>query len=285
MTLGQYARETTQLLTDRYGNREAQSVTRIWLEDMLDLDRTQYLVQLQEELDHDVVERLSLSRKRLQAGEPVQYVTGKAYFMGESFFVNPDTLIPRPETEELVHLILGHLSEESEARIIDIGTGSGCIGITLSRKRANTKVCLADISKKALATARRNSEQQAAEVRFLHADILEIDFFPGRFDIVVSNPPYVRELERDSMEAHVLDHEPATALFVPDDDPLRFYRKILQLCADSCPKPRHVFFEINEAYGAECATLATQFGFDAQLHHDLQGKDRMLHCQPTGDNS
>ena len=223
--------------------------------------------------------------ERLLRHEPVQYVFGHALWNGLDLKVTPATLIPRPETAELVErmntppcpLLEG---EKAGVRVLDIGTGSGCIAIALKKAHPEWEVTGIDISAEAIEVAKENAVRNGVEVTFEVADIFskvihESAISNQLFDIVVSNPPYICESEKSSMEPNVLDHEPATALFVPDDDPLLFYRRIAELKAG-----RALFFEINEAYGKEVAQLLCEKGYtDVQIIRDMYGKDRIVTCR------
>jgi release factor glutamine methyltransferase len=226
------------------------------------------VIRLQE-LDHAI--------SRLKKGEPLQYVIGEAYFYGRLFNVGPGVLIPRPETEELVHQILADNKEKRNLRVIDLGTGSGCIPITLQLELPNARVWGVDISEQALAIAQANEQRLQAHVTWLKTDILSALLPEGPFDVVVSNPPYVREMEKAFMTPRVLDHEPASALFVPDSSPLLFYEAIARWAIRVITPGGQLYFEINEALGNETVNLCKAVGFqDVVLIKDMQGKDRMI---------
>ena len=207
---------------------------------------------------------------RLRKKEPIQYIFGHTEWFGLDLKVTPDTLIPRPETAELVELVLRELPHDKPLRILDIGTGSGCIAITLKKRSPKWQVTAHDVSTKALEIAQENAKRNGVEITFLQADILSDEI--GYFDAIVSNPPYVTESEKMSMESNVLDYEPASALFVPDDDPLLFYRRIASLKSG-----KHLFFEINSRFGLETAQLLRDFGyFDVNIYQDMYGKQRYV---------
>lgn len=213
---------------------------------------------------------------RLQKNEPIQYIWGMAEFDGRRFKVAPGVLIPRPETAELVNLIANE--NPYVHHILDIGTGSGCIAISLAKKLPKAKVEGWDISEEALAIARENNTALAADVRFLQRDVLADcrDKTPS-FDVIVSNPPYVTESEKSGMAANVLDWEPALALFVPDDDPLRFYKRIAELGRELLVPGGRIYFEINQAYGCETAhVLEVNQYHDVRVIKDIFGKDRIV---------
>ena len=213
---------------------------------------------------------------RLQKNEPIQYIRGYAEFCGRNFRVAPGVLIPRPETAELVGLIV---KENPDARrLLDIGTGSGCIAISLDKNLPDAKVDAWDISEEALAIARKNNEELDAQVTFRRQDVFSADGIQGAsYDIIVSNPPYVTETEKTEMEANVLDWEPELALFVPDEDPLRFYRRIAELGRELLRPGGKLYFEINQAYGQDMIRMIEMNQYrDVRVIKDIFGKDRIL---------
>lgn len=225
----------------------------------------------------------ALSQLKLQ--RPIQYILGHAHFCDLSLQVDENVLIPRPETEELVYWILelaqqGNFtlsSKEQGVRILDIGTGSGCIAITLAKKIPHAKVFAMDVSKKALRVAKRNALANNVEVQFIEADILKGQNLKGKYDIIVSNPPYVRELEKQQMKKNVLENEPDMALFVSNEDPLLFYSSIVQFSLDHLAPGGMLFFEINQYLGAETKLLLGQENFsEIELRKDMFGNQRML---------
>lgn len=233
------------------------------------------------------------SLQLLKQEKPIQYIIGETEFYGLKFKVNPSVLIPRPETEELVAWIIGchsehfdcaqhGLREASQIRILDIGTGSGCIAISLAKNLQNAKVYALDVSKKALEVAKENVRLNEVNVEFIQADILrdchaELVSASQKFDIIVSNPPYVRELEKNMMKPNVLDNEPHLALFVKDADPLLFYRAIGEFAKTTLKKNGQLFFEINEYLGKETVTLLEQQNYkNIELRKDIFEKDRMV---------
>lgn len=209
--------------------------------------------------------------ERLLSHEPLQYVFGHTDWRGLRLQVTPATLIPRPETAELIEYLNTSTSQCSNVRVLDIGTGSGCIAIALKKEHPEWDVEACDISSEALRVAEQNAKDNGAEVRFFLADILH-DELPVAYDLIVSNPPYICEQERASMDANVLEFEPSTALFVPDHDPLLFYRRIAQLQTAGM-----VAFEINERFGQETCDMLQAEGFtDIELIQDICGKDRIV---------
>ena len=214
---------------------------------------------------------------RLKRYEPLQYILGKTTFCGLPFEVAPGVLIPRPETEELVDWIISDYLEKSEVRRLDIGTGSGCIPITLARSLKNSKVTSWDVSPEALAIAERNKRLNEVEITLAQIDIFDSTLPEIHADVLVSNPPYVTEKERSDMERNVLDWEPELALFVPDSDPLLFYRRIAEVGCDILSSGGILYYEINRAYGSETVTLLEQMGYKSvELRKDQFGNDRMV---------
>jgi release factor glutamine methyltransferase len=226
----------------------------------------------------------------LKKEKPIQYILGETEFYGLPFLVNENTLIPRPETEELVEWIIKSTKYEIQStklRILDIGTGSGCIAISLAKNFPNAEVSAIDVSEKALATAKKNAEINKVEVDFINVDILKINDLvelptsnfqlPTQFDIIVSNPPYVRNLEKAEIKSNVLEYEPHLALFVEDTDALLFYRKIAQLAQQNLSENGKLFFEINQYLGKETVELLEDLGFkNIELKKDIYGNDRMI---------
>ena len=272
-------RHFTEVLAEQFPQREAEQLMRILLDDLFGLDLKSQLMNPDLRLDEFQYAQLSEAVKRLLAGEPVQYVTGLARFGDLLIKVSPAVLIPRPETEELVQKICTSLSGEKPMRVWDIGTGSGCIAIALAKRFANAEVVAFDVSEAALQIAKENAESNGAKVTFVQDDVLnpQSDYFSQPVDLVVSNPPYICDSERAAMECNVLDWEPGTALFVPDDDPLRFYRKILALAQSQLTPGGQVWFEINERMGEEMLSLCREMGFpEAEVLEDFAGKPRFV---------
>lgn len=214
---------------------------------------------------------------RLKNNEPIQYVLGQESFCDMSFEVNPHVLIPRPETQELVDWIVSDYGHHPFVRILDIGTGSGCIAVSLAKKLSSAKVDAWDISQKALEVASRNAAANDVEVQFCKQDVLETNLPLLSIDVIVSNPPYITEKEKKDMDANVLDWEPAGALFVPDHDPLLFYKKIAQWGIEALISGGAVYFEINWAFGQDTIAMLQGIGYkDILLKKDRYGNDRMI---------
>lgn len=244
------------------------------------------------EVSETDLEKWNTIISELKTEKPIQYITGEAWFYGYRFEVNENTLIPRPETEELVAWIIESQKSKTEnltiqqsnhLSILDIGTGSGCIPISLKKEIPNARVSAIDVSEKALEMASQNAVANEVEVHFILQNILEIDDlkqFSTPFDIIVSNPPYVRNLEKQEIKKNVLDYEPHLALFVEDTDALLFYRKIAQLALTSLAPNGKLFFEINQYLGQETLQLLENLGFsNIELRKDFVGNDRMICCE------
>lgn len=265
-------------LTKRYDADEAKAIVRWVLDVRFNLSWADILCDRVSALSADDQAELERIIVRLEQGEPVQYVVGVAYFCGRQFHVGPGVLIPRPETEELCQWCLSTVAEGWGGRILDIGTGSGCIACTLAAERPHAKVAGWDISFKALRIASANAETLGADVHFELMDILTLSKDePNRWDIIVSNPPYVCEREKEQMEHHVLDHEPSLALFVPDDDPLMFYRAIAGYSVMTLTPGGQLFLEINPMYADNLVGLLQDSGLtDIEVRNDQYGKQRMI---------
>ncbi|HEX8506283.1 MAG TPA: peptide chain release factor N(5)-glutamine methyltransferase [Hymenobacter sp.] len=263
-----------------YPKREAEAVATLVVEHLLDMDALQRMMAAQGLVPPEAQEALVPLQERLLAHEPVQYVLGTAYFEGMALAVTPATLIPRPETEELVRVVTQELRGRAGLRVLDVGTGSGCLALALARALPGAQVLAVDISEEALAVARRNAARYAPSVAFEQVDILlsvPADVAPGTLEVLVSNPPYVRESERPLMRDNVLAWEPATALFVPDADPLLFYRRLCVVGQELLAAGGGLYLEINEALGDETAALLQEHGFaDVQVLPDMFGKARIV---------
>lgn len=249
-----------------YSEGEAREIAYWIIEHQTGMTRTDVIMGKTKQQIQDLPHIL----ERLKCHMPIQYIFGVSEWMGLQLQVNQHTLIPRPETAELVEWILSTNSNEASLRVMDIGTGSGCIAIALKKHCPNWIIQGVDISPEALEVARENSQSNDVNIEWKVMDVLSET--PDSVDIIVSNPPYICHREKADMHARVLDHEPHTALFVPNDDPLLFYQRIATLKA--APK---LFFEINEAYGNEVCEMMAKLGYtDIQLKHDIYGKPRMV---------
>ncbi len=265
-------------LDDIYSKEEAASFFYLLIEELLGLERFVLAFQPQYVVTKEDEQPLFEALSQLKLQRPVQYIIGKTNFMGLDFLVNENVLIPRPETEELVRWILDDItSHESEITILDIGTGSGCIAVSLAKELPQAKVYAMDISENALKLARENVLKNKADVTFTQGDILLLDDMGVKFDIIVSNPPYVRELEKIGIRKNVLDHEPQIALFVQDENPLVFYKSIAHFAKKNLSKNGRLFLEINQYLGKETTSLLEAHNFsEIELRKDFFGKDRMI---------
>lgn len=259
-----------------YSRSEALALTRIICCECLGQSTVDYYVGKDINLSSKEEQDLADILHRLLRFEPIQYIQGIAPFYGRTFKVGPGVLIPRPETEELVETILKRTA--SDARILDIGTGSGCIAVTLSCELPDAVVEAWDVSEKALELAQENNVLLGAKVTFKQCDVLNVaDTETACCDVLVSNPPYVLECEKQDMERNVLDWEPSLALFVPDHDPLLFYRRIGQLGRELLVSGGQLYFEINRAYGTQTVALLGEQGYKkVELLKDISGNDRMI---------
>lgn len=252
---------------------EAQNLVEWLLEHHLGLRRVDMMNFLEEK---DLPKSLLDDLERLKKGEPIQQILGKAPFYGREFKVSRDTLIPRNETEELVHLIIKE-NPQSGLKILDIGTGTGCIPITLFLEMNEAEVYGLDVSESALAIAHKNAEALKAKVHCIHLDILEEELPIRDLDILVSNPPYIPKKGKEKMHRNVLDFEPHLALFVPDENPLLFYRRIAELGKKALKPKGKIYFEIHEDYGKDVQNLLFGLGYsEVEIIPDLNGKDRMV---------
>lgn len=260
-----------------YPDTEIRSFSYLIVEKLTGFSRTEVIVNKNTIFSDVQQHQVELFIKKLKEYEPIQYVLGETSFYGLDFFVNNSVLIPRPETEELVDWICRENSRRSSLRVLDIGTGSGCIAISLKHEFPNSEVEAFDISEKALETAAANASRNRVEVKFSEVDILQSPAFPKQWDIIVSNPPYVTENEKDTILPNVLDHEPHLALFVPDNDPLLFYRNIAEFALRHLKPGGKLYFEINRSEGKACMDLLTGMRFgQVELRKDISGNDRML---------
>lgn len=268
-------------LTGLYDEREAKAVMRLLLEEAFGLTYTDIVCGAIDSLPEAESQRLETMVSRLAAGEPVQHVIGHGYFYGRPFIVNSHVLVPRPETELLCREAI---SNAATSTVLDIGTGSGCIAITIAAECPESHVTAWDISPDALDVARRNAAALGVSVAFEQHDILDVEACCSyvqrsglQYDVIVSNPPYICDVERQSMDANVLGHDPDLALYVPDEDPLLFYRAILLFAQQALTPGGMIVFELNNLYAEDTAQLATQMGFvNAHLLDDQFGRKRFL---------
>lgn len=268
-------RELWRTLEPLYGNGEARAITDYVLDVCFGLSKADIMCGAVEEMTAEKAAELNKIFGRLMEGEPVQYVLGRAEFCGRWFDVRPGVLIPRPETEELCAWITADSKASASPKVLDIGTGSGCIAITLQLDMPESKVTAWDISADALDVARENAQQLGANVNFVKLDALNAKP-EGEWDVIVSNPPYICEKEKKDMAVNVLEHEPHKALFVPDADPLLFYRAITRLAVQTLSKGGQLYFEINPIYADDTCRMMQAEGMTAvELRSDMYGKQRM----------
>ncbi len=274
--------EFIDALSDLYPSQEVLSFFTILVEKHLDLSRLEVALKPNHSVSLTVSKKIKNAIQRLRKFEPIQYIVNGVEFYNLKFYVNRNVFIPRPETEELVFWIVDrHKNRDSKSRrILDIGTGSGCIAISLAFNLPDYKVSAFDISSEALDVARKNAIINNVNVDFFKEDVLNCKKLPKKYDIIVSNPPYIIENEKDKMQSNVLKYEPDIALFVNNDDPLLFYRKIAQLGQKHLISEGSIYFEINEYLGSELLILLKTEGYkEITLHKDIFGKYRMVKCR------
>lgn len=283
MLLKSYKSTFLQELSPLYDEKEIESFFYIVLESFHNKKRIDLALNPEMEMDAVQLLRWESVLADLKKEKPIQYILGETEFYGLPFLVNENTLIPRPETEELVEWILESTKYEEQSaklKILDIGTGSGCIAISLAKNLPNAQVSAIDVSEKALDTAHKNAEINKVDVIFFLKNILETEVLDEKYDIIVSNPPYVRNLEKEEIKPNVLQYEPHLALFVEDNDALLFYRKIAELAKKNLSENRKLYFEINQYLGKETVELLEEMGFkNIDLKKDIYGNDRMISCE------
>ncbi len=263
-----------------YDNDEANAMILILLEHYFKITRVKMALEPDMRLSESEMLTFHFAVKDLLKNKPIQYIIGETEFCDLKFKVNENVLIPRPETSEMIYKIVERQKTKDKRQLsnLDIGTGSGCIAISLAKQIPNSKVYALDISEKALEVAKENAINNDADVTFIHDDILALkNKIETKFDIIVSNPPYVRELEKAEMRDNVLNWEPHNALFVSDNDPLIFYRNILEFAKSHLKENGEIWFEINEYLGKEMSGLCKEYGFsDVEIFKDFRGKERTL---------
>lgn len=275
-----------QRIGEVYDAREARNVVNELFRHYLNFSAADLVVKANDTVSESQMLLIYKAAKRIAQHEPLQYVLGSAYFFGMDLHVNNSVLIPRPETEELVRWILETIKPNNHSvvenqiapndySVLDIGTGSGAIAVALKKAQPNWNICGVDVSKEALQVAQRNSTELQLEVEWKEVDILKGNLPEGNWTCIVSNPPYIPVSEGNEMRTSVVQHEPHLALFVPENDPLLFYRRILEL-ANKCETVKQVFFEIHENYSNETLALGESMGWIGELKKDLQGKARMI---------
>lgn len=271
----QYAKE----LVPVYGKDEAETMLTILIERYFNLSRSQLAINRDRRLSESEILRLHFAVKELKNHRPIQYILKHVDFLNTRIMVDESVLIPRPETEEMVQYILDKEKNNKGLRVLDIGTGSGCIAIAMAKNLKDSEVMGADSSTAALKTASKNIFVNEVMVHFEEFDILDPDTYndKGTFDVIVSNPPYVTKDDKKQMKENVLKHEPQEALFVEGSDPLLFYKAILYFAGEHLKPNGRIYFEINEKYGEPVQSLLKKNGFAAvELHQDIFGKDRFV---------
>ena len=260
-----------------FSKSEINTFFKLLCEDILEIKPHQIIINAENRVLDTDLNSFFDAINRLKLNEPVQYIMGYSYFFGNKFKLSPSVLIPRPETEELIYWIFEHYQPFEKLKILELGTGSGCIAVTLAKHFINSKVFALDISDYALEVARFNSESNNTNVIFFKADILNLGVLDENYDIIVSNPPYVSKREMSKMSHNVLDYEPHLALFVEDSNPLIFYKSIKKIILSNLSPNGHCFLEINESYGDELMQLYEDLSFDSVvLRKDIFNKNRMI---------
>jgi release factor glutamine methyltransferase len=277
MRLNEIKQALKKQLEGQFESVELNPILSILIEHITGWDQLQQVLHKDNVISEAQALDFETAATELLAGRPIQYITGKAWFMGEAYTVSEQVLIPRPETEELVDWVIEYAAIKGKAlRILDIGTGSGCIAIALKRALPEASVAAIDISTSAIKIAEGNATTLKAEIEFIALDILNTAFLPGQYDVIISNPPYIPMQEMKNMELQVTDHEPNIALFVPDEDPLVFYKAIARLAKLHLSSNGQLFFEIHYDQGDAMIELLDEIHFHAELRTDLFGKDRMI---------
>ncbi|HNX42985.1 MAG TPA: peptide chain release factor N(5)-glutamine methyltransferase [Bacteroidales bacterium] len=282
MTVGDLAKTLRAMLEPVHGREESGAMVYRLFEHYLHLNRASVVLSRQMFPGKRQQKKLLQAARQLADNIPLQYITGEAFFDGLTFRVNRHVLIPRPETEEMVSLAAGIFAGRRPHSILDIGTGSGCIAVSLKKHFPESRVIAVDVSKMALRVAQRNASDNGLQVEFLHGDILKPHGFRNMpvFDLIISNPPYVTESEKSLMRANVLDYEPGKALFVPDKDPLLFYNAVARFARRFLAGNGMILFEINENFGKATVDLLKSLGYSrAEVRRDFRGKDRFVIAQ------
>ena len=277
MSLNEIKQALKKQLAAQFESVELGPILSILIEHITGWDQMQQVLHKDNSISEDQLLAFETASAQLLAGRPIQYITGKAWFMGAAYTVNEQVLIPRPETEELVDWVIEYAEIKGKAlRILDIGTGSGCIAIALKKALPEATVVAIDISTNAIKIAEGNAATLKTKIEFIALDILNTAFLPGQYDVIISNPPYIPMQEMKNMELQVIDHEPNIALFVPDEDPLVFYKAIARLAKLHLSSNGQLFFEIHYDQGDAMIQLLDEMHFHAELRPDLFEKDRMI---------
>lgn len=290
MTIKQYRAHFNESLKHLYPTSEIDSFFFIILEEYMGFKRIDIVLKSDFNIDQKSLNLMQIATKQLEQEIPIQYIIEKTEFFGLPFNINKEVLIPRPETEELVERVIKEVSliktyktdsnettNEKQLKILDIGTGSGCIAISLKKEIPSSKISAIDVSNEALRIAKKNALLNKVDINFIHLDILKTNNLDKLYDVIVSNPPYVRELEKKEMKNNVLNNEPHLALFVDNKNPLLFYNKIAELAKNFLTKNGQLHFEINQYLGKETVILLAEKGFkNIQLKKDIFGNDRII---------
>lgn len=275
-TIEQSVRKIRSVLRPMYPDGEVEGFIRIIFRHVLHYEPVDILLRKDTVLPDFIVDKINKVVSELQERRPIQYVFNEARFYGHDFYVDESVLIPRPETEELVDMIVDE-NRSSDLSVLDAGTGSGCIAVSLALALKFAEITAIDISEAAIGVARMNAERLKAKVGFLCQDMLDMPVVSGKYDIIVSNPPYVAEGEKKEMDGNVLDYEPGAALFVPDDDPLRFYRALSDYGKSALKYGGRLYFEINSRFPDEMKALLEGDGYEnVELRRDMQGLWRFV---------
>ena len=276
ISVKEYINQLSEQLVNLYTPPEAQQVIFLVLEDILHIRKEDQLMNVTKEVLPPQQEEIQSCLQLLIEGQPLQYVLGKAHFYGRDFLINPSVLIPRPETEQLVRWALDDCQGQA-MRILDVGTGSGCLAITLALELKDAQVYALDVMPAALKVAQQNAHRLQAKIHFMQLDILNDVPELNDFEVIICNPPYVPESDLANMQSLVKDHEPHKALFVPDEDPLKFYARMANIGPTLLSAGGRLYLEIYHAYGEQVATLFKGASWqEVELRKDLQGKDRMI---------
>lgn len=290
MTIKQYRAHFNKSIKHLYPTSEIDSFFFLILEEYIGFKRIDIVLKSDFYIDQESLNLMQIATKQLEQEIPIQYIIGKTEFFGLPFNINKEVLIPRPETEELVEQVIKEVSliktyntasneatNEKQITILDIGTGSGCIAISLKKQLPGSKISAIDVSDKALRVAKKNAALNKVNINFIHLDILKTNNLDKLYDVIVSNPPYVRELEKKEMKNNVLNNEPHLALFVDNKNPLLFYNKIAELAKKFLTKNGQLHLEINQYLGKETIKLLAEKGFkNIQLKKDIFGNDRII---------
>lgn len=283
MQVEDFARSLRARLEGMYGTGEATAMVRLIFNVMKGWSATDMIVNADREVSDMFRNQVGKVMERIERGEPIQYVLGTARFYGMDLKVDSRVLIPRPETEELVDMIVARFKNREDLKVLDIGTGSGAIAIALSRNLPFSDVTGIDLSEGALQVAWENAADLHARISLIHADIFKWMPEPDSLDIVVSNPPYIPEEEKSDMETNVLDYEPASALFVPDSDPLLYYRRIAEVASVGLRVDGRIYFEINPRFAEQIKKMLEERGYlDVEVTQDISRRDRFVSARKGG---